>query len=360
MAVAAPDEDDDDIEPTPLWRRRKVQIVAGGVGLLLLFLFTRGKPPTKPEDATGQRYAFIGAVVPYQSEPEPLVQKVVAAVPAPKPPAPTPAPTPAPVVAPAPAPPPPPSVRAAMPNMATIQPKAPARPIMLSYAVAVPKPAPPPTPEPETQIAFKTATIPGGKASPAMDTALMLMPGLLPLVLETAISSDVPSGKFIAHTPGPVYSPKGVLLLPAGTRVIGNYAGVSPGGNRLQAVGVYGYTPDGIFLPLTDNATDDLGRTGLDGSVDHRYVERFGAAILLQLSQSVLSIIQAEASKGGDTYLSLGNSGGSGVGGLAQQILQSTINLPPIFSKHEGETIALLISSPIDFSASYKIHQVKQ
>ena len=243
------------------------------------------------------------------------------------------------------------------------QAKAQNRPVMMSFAVAPPpKPVAPAAPPPETQIAFKPGTIPGGKASSAMDLSLMLMPGLMPLVLDTAISSDVQNGKFIAHTPGPIYSPKGVLLLPAGTKVIGDYQGVSPGGNRLRASGAYAYTDDGIFLPITDNATDDLGRAGLDGSVDHRYLERFGAAALLQLSESALSIIQAEASKGGNTYLSLGNSGGgggSGVGGLAQQILQSTINLPPIFSKHQGDMIAILISGPIDFSASYRVRESK-
>ena len=45
---------------------------------------------------------------------------------------------------------------------------------------------------------------------------------------------------------------------------------------------------------------------------------------------------------------------------MAQQILQSQIDIPPTFSKHQGETIALFLDQPIDFSDSYRLRQVRQ
>lgn len=373
MPRAAPPEDDEDaeVEPVPFWRRPRVMVLGAIAAVFLLFIFTRGKLVAKP-DEDSKNDAYIGVVVPYQpakADPPPPAPSPFKAAQQPQPPA---APQPAPPVAtppPATSPPPAPNISPPTPNISPPTPGGapkPTRPVMLSYVVPHtngPAPVSPPADPPQTGLDFKASTIPGAKASAAIDQTYLLMPGLLPVVLDTAISSDVPVGNFIGHLPGPVYSPKGVVLMEAGTQIIGKYEGLAPGGNRLQAVSTFAITPQGIFVPITDNASDDLGRTGWDGSVNHRYAERFGAAILLTLSQSALQIIQAKVSQGGDTYLNLGSGGGggnSGIGGVAQQILQSTINLPPIFEKHQGETIAILLSAPTDFSASYRIRQAAQ
>jgi type IV secretion system protein VirB10 len=353
MALSEDDDDDEVLEPVPLWKRGKVQVAAAIGFVALAFIFTHGKPPPKPDKGSDASDTFIGAVVPYQpAKAEPA-------------PAPTPAPTPPPpvrAVAAAPPPPPPAAqvpvpVPLPMPKFAAFPtPKTPVRPVMMSFAVPhtdAPKTVAP-AEDPQTGLAFKPATIPGTKASPAIDSTYMLMPGLLPLVLDTAIQSDLP-GPLLAHLPGPVYSPKGVLLMPAGTQVIGRYESLGKSGtNRLMAVSTYAHTPDGIWVPLSgEPMADDLGRTGLDGAVDNHYLQRFGAAILLTIGESATSILQAAVSQGGNTYLQL-NSGG-GVGGLAQQILQQQSNIQPTFSKHQGETIALFLDEPIDFSSSYRI-----
>jgi type IV secretion system protein VirB10 len=99
----------------------------------------------------------------------------------------------------------------------------------------------------------------------------------------------------------------------------------------------------------------------LDGEVNNHYLQRFGAAILLTLTDQALQILQTEASKNGQTCLNLNSGGGGGGGGvssLAQTILQSQINIPPTFSKHQGETMALFLDQPIDFSSSYHLRTV--
>jgi type IV secretion system protein VirB10 len=369
MAYTAPppEDDDDEIEPVPFWRRPRVLLV-GGVGVLLAaFIFTRGKAPPK-QDELAKKDSFIGVVVPYQpaqAEPAPPAPVTKPAPPpepvkvaqAPPPPQAAPAPQPAP-----PTPPQAPAFRMPVPMPPGVAAK-PARPVMLSYAVHVEpaRPTPPGPAEPaQTGVSFKASSIPGLKAGPAMDTTLMLLPGLLPVELDTAIRSDLP-GDLIGHLPGPVYSNKGVLLLPAGTQIIGHYDSVKNGQTRLMAPSVYAITPDGVPVPLTgQNMTDNLGRNGLDGAVDAHLMDRFGAAILLTLTQSVLGIIQAEASQGGNTYLSIGQGGGgSGIGGVAQQILQSQINIAPTLSKNQGEMVAILLDQPIDFSNAYRIREAR-
>ena len=340
------DERDDEVEPRPFWRRRNVQLIGLTAVLVLAFLFTRGPAPQKPPADKGADQ-FIGVVVPYQparaepAPPSPPAKQAEASPPSPTPPA-----TPTSVALPL-----PPGVQAR-----------PVRPAMLSYVVPHtegPRPAPAPAEPARTGLEFKTSTLPGVKASPAIDDTYQLMPGLLPCVLDTAIESDLP-GPLLCHLPGPVYSPKGVLLMEAATQVIGKYQTMSRhGGNRLMAVSTYAHTPNGIWVPLTGKSlSDDLGRTGLDGAVDQHYLQRFGGAILLTLTQSALGILQAEVAKGGNTYLDLNT--GSGIGGVAQQILQSQIDIPPTFSKHQGETIALFLDQPIDFSDSYRLRQVRR
>ena len=240
----------------------------------------------------------------------------------------------------------------------------PVRPAMLSYAVPHsdgPKPAAAPGPRegrdpPQTGLAFQASSLPGVKASPAIDDTYQLMPGLLPCVLDTAIQSDLP-GPLLCHLPGPVYSPKGVLLMEAGTQVIGRYQSMGRNGeSRLMAVSTYAHTPNGIWVPLAGNPmADDLGRSGFAGAVDNHYLERFGGAVILSLTQSGLGILQAAVSKGGNTYISTDSANN-----LAEQILQSQINIAPTFSKHQGETIAIWLTTPIDFSDSYRIRQVRQ
>ena len=109
-------------------------------------------------------------------------------------------------------------------------------------------------------------------------------------------------------------------------------------------------------MPLADvPLADDLGRTGFAGAVDNHYLERFGGAVILSLTESGLGILQAAVSKGGNTYISTGSPSN-----LAEQILQTQINIPPSFSKHQGETIAIWLTTPIDFSDSYKLRAARQ
>ena len=181
---------------------------------------------------------------------------------------------------------------------------------MLVYALPPPEKAAPVTEPEETKIGFKPPRSPARRLHQRSTRPIMLLPGLLPLVLDTAVQSDLP-GPLLAHLPGPVYSTKGVLLMEAGTQIIGRYETMKQNaGSRLLATSVFAHTPNGIWVPLAgEPLADDLGRTGLDGEVNNHYLQRFGAAILLSLTDQALGIVQTEVSKSGNTYLYL-NSGG--------------------------------------------------
>ena len=239
----------------------------------------------------------------------------------------------------------------------------PIRPAMLSYVVPHtdgPKPATggagrPAADRPRVQ----SIDLPGLKASPAIDDTYQLMPGLLPCVLDTAIESDLP-GPLLCHLPGPVYSPKGVLLMEAETQVIGRYELMDRnGGSRLMAVSTYAHTPNGIWVPLAGNPmSDDLGRTGLDGAVDNHYLQRFGGAVILTLTESGLGILQAEISKGGNTYVSL-NDGSARRPGAADPAVADQ-HRPDLYQTPGRNHRDLARPSRSTFPTATRIRQVRQ
>jgi type IV secretion system protein VirB10 len=206
-------------------------------------------------------------------------------------------------------------------------------------------------------VVYKGAQIVGAEAGPALDRSLVLMPGIIRCVLDTAIDSTLP-GPLLCHMPSPVISDGGVVLMDKGTQVIGQYTSdVKQGQGRLMAVTATAYTPNGIPVPLGGPFADDLGRSGLEGNVDTHLFQRFGGAVLLSLADSAFSLAQASVSKGGNSYVSL-NSGG-GVGSLAQEVLRNTINMPPTITKNAGDTISLWILAPIDFSKAYHLKEAR-
>jgi type IV secretion system protein VirB10 len=267
--------------------------------------------------------------------------------------------TPSPSTA-APLPPPTPSVTQRVEALVASS-KPEARPAMLSYNVAPPPDAPKPVAangaqgkgeSAGTRVVYQGAVVAGGKAGTMPDRNLVLMPGLVRCTLSTAINSDL-AGPFTCVIPGDVLSPTGVVLMDKGTIVVGSYdSHVRRGQKRVLTVSATAYTPNGVVVPLGGPMSDALGRTGLEGEEDAHLWERFSGAVLLSLVENAFSLAQASLSKGNSTYLNLQTGG---VGSLAQEVLRDTINIPTTITVNQGSDVALWITTPIDFSASYKL-----
>jgi type IV secretion system protein VirB10 len=233
---------------------------------------------------------------------------------------------------------------------------------MLSFETSDPKPgeahagngaADPAGSEAGTRVTYKPTAIAGAQAGPAIDKTLVLMPGLIRCILDVAVDSQMP-GPLVCHLPDPVISDGNVVLMEAGSKIMGSYSSeVRQGQNRIMAVSAIGYTPNGVPVPFGGPFGDSLGRTGLPGSVDHHYLERFGGAILLTALEGGLGIVQASVSKGGNSYLSLNT--GNGASSLAEEVLRNSINIPPTITKSQGDEVYIWILQPIDFSPAYKL-----
>jgi len=188
---------------------------------------------------------------------------------------------------------------------------------------------------------------------------------LIPGILETAINSDLP-GQIRAITSKDVYSFDGRrTLIPAGTRLIGEYqSDVTRGQKRIFVIWTRLLRDDGVSVRLNSIGSDSLGRSGLTGVVDNKWRERFGSAILL----SVVGASSSYLTGYGSNQYRVGSDGSSrsdeaadlarqtiaqGFSDMANQVLAENLKIPPTISVHQGERIFVYVRQDLDFSAMY-------
>lgn len=165
-------------------------------------------------------------------------------------------------------------------------------------------------------------------------------------VMETALNSDQP-GFARALISRDVYSFDGsTVLIPAGSRVIGQYkSGVAQGASRLFVLWTRLIRADGVSINLASPAVDDLGRGGLGGKVNRHYVQRFGGAILTSVLTGGLSALAASRS-GGSTIVV--NSAGQATT-LASQAGQGG-DIPPTITTRQGANVRIFVARDLDFT----------
>lgn len=174
-------------------------------------------------------------------------------------------------------------------------------------------------------------------------------------VLSTKIVAMVP-GLVKCRLTSPLYSANGkVILADRGSEVVGEQNGtVKQGQTRLYVLWTEIATPEGVIIPIDSPAADALGGSGLDGEVDNRWMQRIGASLMLSLIDDAFAYrtAKAGASEGGAGVLQGTQQQGQSI---AEKVLDSTINIPPILYKHQGEKISIIIARHLDFSTVYAL-----
>ena len=177
--------------------------------------------------------------------------------------------------------------------------------------------------------------------------------------LKTRVISAT-SGPVTCQVQRDVYSDDGrVLLVERGSHLDGDYrvASVKPGTVRIPVVWTRLRTPQGVVVDLDSPGTGPLGEAGIEGYVDNRWVERIGAALLLSLiDDSVQMVIQEQASNqgnNGQTNTVLLPSTTANTNKLAEKVLDSTINIPPLIYQNQGGIVGIVVAHDIDFSSVY-------
>ena len=170
--------------------------------------------------------------------------------------------------------------------------------------------------------------------------------------LETAIDSTLP-GMTTCVTAADTFGADGkVVLLERGSKLVGETRGqVQQGQARIFVVWTEARTPTGVVVPLDSPGTDELGRAGLPGEVDRHFWERFGAAMLISVvNGAVQAGVQAANQSGGSVIYAPSTSQD-----VMNEVLKSTVNIPPTIVKHNGDRIEVLVARDLDFRSVYEL-----
>ncbi|MGO9934006.1 MAG: type IV secretion system protein VirB10 [Steroidobacteraceae bacterium] len=190
-----------------------------------------------------------------------------------------------------------------------------------------------------------------------LPTQRLLLPkgAFLDCTLETAIDSTLPGMTTCVMATDTFGVDGQVVLLERGTKLVGETRGqVQQGSARVFVLWNEARTPAGVIVPLASPGADELGRSGLPGTVDRHFWERFGAAILVSvIDGAVQSAVQSSRGSSGTVIVNP-----SATQDVMTEVLKSTINIPPTVVKRQGDRIQVLVARDLDFRSVYELRSV--
>ena len=202
----------------------------------------------------------------------------------------------------------------------------------------------------DRQLAFlnqapdKRTVSPDRVAAPA--SANVLQAGaVIAAALITGIRSDLP-GQITAQVTENIYdSPTGkILLIPQGTRVIGQYDnGVGFGQRRVLLVWNRLIFPNGRSIVLERQpGADAEGYAGLEDGVDYHWGELFKAAAL----STILSVGSEAGTSQNENNLvqALRQGASNSVSQTGQQIVQRQLNIAPTLTIRPGFPVRVIVT----------------
>jgi type IV secretion system protein VirB10 len=189
---------------------------------------------------------------------------------------------------------------------------------------------------------------------------------IIDAVLETGINTDLP-GMLRAVVSRDIYSEAGGnLLIPKGSRLVGNYeAEIKRGQRRVYVIWARLIRPDGIDMAIDSPGTDQLGRAGVAGKVDNKYFEIFGNAFLLS-AMTIGTAFVGEAISGSEgvttTETSGGNSQTSGsltafavqdavtqIGDTGKDLFEDFLGTQPTITVNQGTRLKVFVNRDLIF-----------
>lgn len=185
-----------------------------------------------------------------------------------------------------------------------------------------------------------------------LPTRRLLLPkgAFIDCTLETAIDSTL-AGMTTCVMATDTFSADGsVVLMERGTKIVGETRGqVRQGSTRIFVLWTEARTPTGVIVPLASPGTDELGRSGLPGTVNRHFFERFGAAILVSVIDGA---VQAKVQSSGNGTVIYNPSTSTDI---MTEVLKSTVNIPPTVVKPQGDRIQIFVARDLDFRSVYEL-----
>lgn len=191
---------------------------------------------------------------------------------------------------------------------------------------------------------------------------------MIEAVLETAMNTDLP-GMIRAIVSRDTYAEAGkIVLIPKGSRLIGSYnTSVFRGQQRVMVVWTRLIRPDGVDIMIGSPATDALGRAGVEGLVDNKYMESFSTAILTSIislgvayaADNVTEDRSTTSTSNEGTTTRTGSSGAgaaeeavSNIGDVAKNVVRNNLDLRPTIVVDQGTRINVFVNRDLVFDSS--------
>ncbi|BAB54798.1 TrbI/VirB10 family protein [Mesorhizobium japonicum] len=202
----------------------------------------------------------------------------------------------------------------------------------------------------DRQLSFLSAaadrrTVAPDHVTPPASPYVLQAGAVIPAALITGIRSDLP-GQISAQVTENIYdSPTGrSLLIPQGTRAIGQYDNaVGSGQRRVLLVWNRLIFPNGRSIVLERQpGADAQGYAGLEDGVDYHWGELFKAAAL----STVLSVgAQAGSSdQDSDIVRALRSGASDSVSQVGQQVVQQQLDMAPTLTVRPGFPVRVLVT----------------
>jgi type IV secretion system protein VirB10 len=176
-----------------------------------------------------------------------------------------------------------------------------------------------------------------------LNPALTIPQGtVIPAVLETALDSTRAGGvRALVQRDVSGFDGSRVLI-PRGSRLYGEYeATLQPGQKRALLRWTRLIRPDGVTIALDSPSSDPLGRAGIRGKVDTKFLQRFGGALL----QSVLDIgVGVAVNRATDGVI-------VALPGSTQNVrVTEPDQIQPTLKVKHGTSVSVFVARDLDFS----------
>lgn len=173
----------------------------------------------------------------------------------------------------------------------------------------------------------------------------------IPIVSREAVNSDQPADITVTSR-SDVYDSltQTKVLIPAGTRFNGRYSSeIRPGQTRLLFAFNRMVLPDGRIVDLMGSqGSDNLGRAGVEGSVDNHFLQMFGYSMAIAwIGNKVGNSGASTTTIGANGQVATSTLAGQVLGQVSQQILQRNSTIPPTITKEAAVPLFITITGDI-------------
>ena len=177
---------------------------------------------------------------------------------------------------------------------------------------------------------------------------------LIPALLTSAISSDL-SGIVTAQIEQDIYASMGeAVLIPRGSKAIGFYNNeVKMGQKRLEIKWREIITPQGVNIMLTDAiVADNMGMSGAVGSVNNKFLERYGIAYGISTLTNVLLLsVAGKIDNANNGYSEeVYSQAKSDINTIVQDIISRSQQIQPTIEIKSGSRIFIVPTNHMWFS----------